>query len=144
MFIEGIIEGIETYDALKELQTTNINERAKYTANTGMAQISVANSNLNGTGTLYSIISGASNGTLIKTITIKATASDSIGMIRLYINTNIIDEIEIPSVTQSAIEKTFSIAFDVNYNLQNGDVLMASTQNANTFNIIAEGLDWAY
>lgn len=138
------IEGIQTHDALKEIQTTNINERAKYTANTGMVQTSTANSNLNGSGTLYSIITGASNGTLIKTLTIKGITTTSMGMIRLYLNDKIIDEIEIPSIVQNSKEEAFSIAFDVSYNLKSGDILKASTQNAENYNIIAEGLDWSY
>jgi hypothetical protein len=47
----------------------------QYTANTGMVKISTANSNLDGSGTLGTVLTGASNGTLIKTVTVKATSN---------------------------------------------------------------------
>jgi hypothetical protein len=126
-----------------------LNESAKYTANTGMGSISVANSNLNGTGTLVSIITGASNGTLIKRIIIKATGNCTQGMIRFYINipgasTYLLFEVEVPPVTQSATVDSFSSILETDFNLKSGYILRASTENAETFRITAEGCDWAY
>lgn len=120
-----------------------------YTANTGLATISTANSNLDGTGTLGTILTAASNGTNVKSVTIKAVGSTtSQGMVRLFVDegagAKLIAEIEIPIVTQSSADEGFEIYLPLDLDLQSGAILKASTQVANTFNIIAEGLDWAY
>lgn len=124
----------------------------QYTANTGMVKISTANSALDGTGTLGTVITGASNGTLIKNVIIKATgtgaASTSQGMVRLFVNDTsnkrLLAEIEIPAVGQSSTDPTFETWLPLNLKLKSGHSLMASTQNANAFNVVAEGLDFAY
>jgi len=124
-------------------------EETQYTANTGMQTISTANVNLDGTGTLSSaIVTGASNGTLIKTVTIKAQVNTTQGMVRLFIydgtNTKLISEIEIPAVTKGANDPAFEITIPVDYALKSGWSLKASTENSESFNVIAEGLDWVY
>ncbi len=58
-------------------------EEIQYTANTGMVTISSANSNLDGSGDIYKVLVGAANGTVIKTVTIKAITSTKKGMVRL-------------------------------------------------------------
>lgn len=121
----------------------------QYTANTGMETISTANSNLDGTGTLSSaIVTGASNGTLIKTVTIKAQANTTQGMVRLFIydgsNTKLLTEIEIPAVIKAATDPAFETTLTINYSLKSGWVLKASTEKAETFNVIAEAQDWTY
>lgn len=123
-------------------------EETQYTANTGLVSISTANSNLDGTGTLGDIITGASNGTLIKSVTIKAQVSTTQGMVRLYIkgggNTRLLDEVEVPALTKSSYAPSFEKRIEMNLQLKSGYILQASTQNAEAFNVIAEGLDWAY
>ena len=58
--------------------------------NTGLAIIQTANPNLDGTGALGLVITGATasgtsvGGTLVKTITIKAVNSTTQGMVRLF------------------------------------------------------------
>lgn len=124
----------------------------QYTANTGMVKISTANANLDGSGTLGTVITGASNGTLIKNVIIKATGtgatSTAQGMVRLFItdgaNTRLLTEVEIPAVGQSSTDPTFQIVLPLNFKLESGLILKASTQNANGFNVIAEGLNFAY
>ena len=120
----------------------------QYTANTAMVTISTANSNLDGSGTLGTILTGASNGTLIKTVTIKATGDTSFGMIRFFVyegtNTKILFEVNVPDMNQTNREPAFEVTVPVNYVLKSGGILKAATQNAESFNIIAEGLDWAY
>lgn len=128
---------------------SNINERAKYTANTGVALVDTANSNTDGTGTLATVITGASNGTLIQTITVKGIMTDTKGMVRLFMYdgtsvTALLDEIDIPAITQSSIQSAFEISFEVNYWLKSGWSLKASTQTGDDFNVIAEGLDLTY
>lgn len=128
---------------------TNINERVKYTANTGVVIVDTANTNTDGTGTLGTVITGASNGTLIHTITVKGIATDTPGMVRLFIYdgtsvTALIDEIDILAVTQSSIQQAFEVCYDVDISLKSGWSLKASTQTGDDFIIIAEGLDYAY
>ena len=140
------IEFIQTGDALKESGVTgNINERANYTANTGTALISTANSGLDGTGTTATVITEAGSGTLIKNIICKAQANTTKGMIRLFISSGgtivLVDEIEVQAVIQSAIAASFERSFNVNYYLMAGASLLASTQNAERFVITALGLD---
>lgn len=124
----------------------------QYTANTGMVKISTANANLDGTGTLGTVITGAGNGTLIKNVIIKATGtgatSTAQGMVRLFItdgaNTRLLTEVEIPAMGQSSTDPTFETVLPLNFKLKSGAVLKASTQNANGFNVIAEGLNYGY
>lgn len=122
-------------------------EETQYTAKTGIAQISSASSSLTTAGT--TVITGAANGTLIKNIYIKAITTTQQGMVRIFVTstravTTLLTEIPVPAITQASIRPTFEIVLPLNYNLQNGCVLSASTQVANTFNVIAEALDWAY
>jgi hypothetical protein len=123
-------------------------EETQYTAKNGIVVISTANSNLDGTGTLGSIITAASNGTLIKRLYIKATGNTTEGMIRIYVydgaNSRIIQEVRVPSITCSGTTSAFETVLDLDLTLKSGYILKASTQNAETFNVIAEALDWAY
>ena len=121
----------------------------QYTANTGMVSINTANSNLDGTGTLGTVLTAAANGTKVKSVTIKAKGSTTAqGMVRLFVvgaaTAELIAEIKIPIITQSAADKCFEKYLPLDLDLQSGDVLKASTQIGDTFNIFAEGLDWAY
>lgn len=148
-----LIESIQTGDALKESGvTSNINERVNYTANTGQAYISVANSNLDGSGDIETVITGADNGTLVKTIIIKAIVTTTRGMVRLFASgsgggsayTVLIDETEIPAAIKSSIAEAFEISYDVDYYLPSGVSLLATTQNDESFIVTAEGLDITY
>lgn len=124
-----------------------LGESAKYTASTGQATISTANSSLTG-GTMSTIITGANNGTFIKTLTIKGGVNTTQGMVRLFIEFDdtsyLVQEVEIPYVTASAKTHSYSITIPFNFNLQSGHVLRASTEQANTFYLTAEGLNWTY
>jgi hypothetical protein len=129
---------------------TNINEKVKYTANTGMALLQTGNSNLDGTGTVYSVLTAASNGTLIKSITIQARGTTTRGMIRFYIAddelfyTRIIDEVEVPARIQSGTQDCWTITYETNWYLKAGLYLKASTEKTEDFCVIAEGLDMSY
>lgn len=124
----------------------------QYTANTGLATINVANSSLTGgtVGTnIFSVITGGStNGTLIKSVTVKATGSPGQGMIRLFVGIGttqfLIKEIFVNPIMQSGPDISFESTVHINYTLQPDHILYASTQNGDTFNIIAECLDIAY
>jgi hypothetical protein len=124
-------------------------QRVKYTANTGKALISVANANLDGTGTLVSVITGASNGTYVETITVTAIGNVTRGMVRLFLTDNelftkLIAEIDIPEDTVSGIDEAFSTTLKVDFYLKTGYSIEASTQNAESFQVFAEGLDMVF
>jgi hypothetical protein len=123
-------------------------EETQYTANTGIVNIATANANLDGTGTLGNVLTAAANGTLIKSVTVKATVNTTEGMVRLFlfdgVNNRLIQEIHVPSNTKSATTRAFEYTWDCDVKLKAGWILKAGTQNAESFNIIAEGLDWAY
>lgn len=123
-------------------------EDTRYTAITGITQVVTANSNLDGTGATYPIITGGNDGTLIKSVIIKSIDNTTPGMIRLFVtgggNTRLLTEIEVPAITYSGINPTFEITLKLNFTLQSGYVLKASTQSTGAFNVIAEGLEWGY
>lgn len=124
----------------------------QYTANTGIVVISTANSNLDGsTGTYGTVLTSpatGASGTLVKTVTIKAQGNTTHGMVRLFaydgVTTRLVQEIEIPAVTKSSTDPAFEITVPLDLHLEPSGILKASTQNAETFNVIAEGLDWTY
>ncbi len=123
-------------------------EETQYTANTGLIRINAANRNLNGTGTLGTLLTGAANGTLVKSITIKAVGDTSLGMIRLFVydgaSTVLYKEISIPKNAKSSVNKTFEMKMPLNLNLESNYVLKVSTEKSEAFNIIAEGMNKAY
>ena len=123
-------------------------EETQYTARTGLIKISTANSNLDGTGSLTSLITGNLNGTLVKSISIKAIESTSAGMIRIFVkrstSTQLLTEIPVPAIDINGITPAFETCIDLNYTLASGAEILASTQNAESFNIIGECLDWEY
>lgn len=123
-------------------------QEIQYTANTGIILVSTANSNLDGTGTLVTVLTAAGSGTLVKSITVKAVQNTTEGMVRLFItnggSTRLISEVHVPAVTKGANDPAFEAKLETNLSMDSGDVLKASTQNGENFHVIAEGLDWAY
>lgn len=123
-------------------------EETQFTVNMGLATISTANGNRDGTGTIGNVITGASNGTLIKTVTVKAQTNTTEGIIRLYVYngtiTGLLAEIPVSSVTLSSRNPSFEIHLNLDLFLKEGYILKASTEKAETFNIIAIGLNQSY
>ncbi|MCA0429267.1 MAG: hypothetical protein LCH32_02065 [Bacteroidetes bacterium] len=121
----------------------------QYTANTGVVTLSTANSNLDGTGTLGLLLTASAYGTLIKTITVKAQQTTTTqGMVRIFIYNGssyyIVQEIEIPANTNAATTQTFEFTWNCDIKLKADWKLYASTQNSESFNVIAQGLNWTY
>ena len=123
-------------------------EETQFTANTGAVSISTANSNLDGTGTLGTLITGASNGTLVTRVFIKCITNSNSGMIRFFVydgvNARLIKEVMVPANNKASIQPAFETSFMLNYNLKSGNSIKVSTEKSDTFNIIAEGRDRAY
>ena len=117
-------------------------------ARTGLVNINTANANLDGTGSLGAVltVSPPGEGVSINAITIKAIGNTTQGMVRLFrhdgSNYFLWKEVNIPANTQTAVVPAFQITIKENLVLNNGDTLYASTQNAESFNIYANGLGW--
>ena len=131
------------------LESGMFGESAKFTANTGIAQDKTANTNLDGTGTLSTIITAADSGTYVKSVTIKTTTRALQGMVRLYVydgtNTRLLREIQIdPHAAGSGTWPTCSYPIQLNFFLKSGYILKSSVEVADTYNIIAEGYDVSY
>jgi hypothetical protein len=124
----------------------------QYTANTGTTQITAANTALNGTGTLntniWMLVRGGSNGTLVKSITIKAAGTTAEGMVRFFLfdgtNTRLLHEVDVIANTPSATNPAFEFTWNCNMSLKTNFEIRVTTQIANTFNIISDSLDWNY
>lgn len=128
-----------------------LGEYAKFTANTGLGLVATANTNLDGSGTLATVMTAADSGTLIKTVTIKAIAGVASGdIIRLFLyngTTNyLLQEIQfIPTGGGvSSVFTTASMIVQLNFPLKGTYVLKASTDAGKKFNVIAEGLNITY
>ena len=112
-----------------------------------MGQVSAANTNRDGTGTIATILTGGSSGTLIDAIRIVATGTTTAGVIRLYLydgaNTRLLDEIIVPVIAPSTSVKVFerTLTYLISKLIlpNNSWELRASTHNAETFNIMAIG-----
>lgn len=115
------------------------------------AQVSTANTNRDGTGTLVDIVSGATNGTKIDCIYIQAAGTVTAGVVRLYVNdgtnTRLWKEVMVTATTPSTSVQAWNSTIDLSYPgggmfIPNGYKLRASTHNSETFNIIAVGGDF--
>lgn len=119
-----------------------------YTAKLGLVTISTPNSNLDGSGTVGTIILGAANGTLVKSLIIKAQTDTTQGMIRLFVKnaggSNLVQEINVPPIIKSGRDLSFYTVIPINYTLKSGEAMKASTEYGDTFNIIAEAFDISY
>lgn len=116
-----------------------------------VGQVSAANTNRDGTGTIVTLLAGAASGTRINKITIKATVTTTAGMIRFYLddstNIRLYREIAVTAITVSASVAGFEyeILFDDSDALilpSTSWELQASTHNAETFNITVEAADY--
>jgi hypothetical protein len=118
------------------------------TPRVGMAQVSVANTNLDGTtGTYVDVITGASTGTRIAEIVVEASVTTTAGMVRLFLtdgtNTRLFDEVTIAAATPSNTVKATRVSTTYNNLIlpnQNWKI-RASTHVGNAINIFALGAD---
>lgn len=114
----------------------------------GMAQVSVANPNRDGTtGTYVDVITGGTSGTKISEIITEATVTTTAGIVRLFITdgstTRMFDEVAIAAATVSATVRGNRVSTlyanlvlpDANWKIR------ASTENAQAINVFALGAD---
>ncbi len=123
----------------------------------GQAQISAANTNRDGTGTIVTIQDGSTDGVRIDQIEVKAEATTTAGMVRLFISFdsgttwNLWREIVVTAITPSATVKAFKAVIDLTTTLNDpplslpstAEVLGASTEKAEVFNVFARGGSFA-
>lgn len=119
----------------------------------GVGQVSVANTNRDGTGTIDTIFTAGASGSRIDAINIKATGTTTAGMIRLFIhdgtNARLLTEVPVVALTPSGTLPSWEAQLNTNTMTQvlplvlpTGYSLRAATNNAETFNVIALGGDF--
>lgn len=112
------------------------------TPKNGTAQVTAANTNRDGTGTVVTVYTAGASGSRIDSLLIKAAATTTAGMVRLYISDGaakrLIKEVPVVAVTPSASTPTWEaeVLWPAGLVLQATWSLHASTHNAETFNLI--------
>lgn len=111
------------------------------------ATLTLANTNRDGTGTLGTVITGASGGTRIDRVRIKCQGTSTAGMVRLFLFNasaafvSLEEEVIVTAVTPAANVKTFEAELTFGAGrplvLPNGWTLRAGTHNAETYNVVA-------
>ena len=133
------------------------NDYSNLTGNTSVTTISDANPNLDGSGSVTTVFTAGGKGSVIKSIIIKATQASLQGMVRLFIanaDSSVISlykEVPVATTPQAGCTPVpapqyvmFETALEGGLKLAGDYQILASTQNAETFNIIVEGIDWNY
>jgi len=119
----------------------------------GVGQVSVANTNRDGTGTIVTVFSAGASGSRIDAIDLKAVGTTTAGMIRLFIhdgtNARLLTEVPVTAITPSGTLPSWEAQLNTNTMTQvlplvlpTGYSLRAATNNAETFNVIALGGDF--
>lgn len=119
----------------------------------GVGQVSVANTNRDGTGTIVTVFSAGASGSRIDAIDLKAVGTTTAGMIRLFIhdgtNACLLTEVPVTAITPSGTLPSWEAQLNTNTMTQvlplvlpTGYSLRAATNNAETFNVIALGGDF--
>lgn len=120
----------------------------QFSAVTGTARVTQANGELDGSGTLNLLLTAGANGTVVKTITIKAFASNEQGMVRFFIRPKgsgeaiLWKEVPVPANTQSPTVPAYQTTVRASFMLEPDASLMVTTQNAEKWMFIAEGVNW--
>jgi len=106
-----------------------------------MAVISAANTARDGTGTIVTVETAGASGTRIDDITITATGTTTAGMVRLFLhdgtNARLWREVPVTGITPTASVQAFTATLsNLALVLQTGWSLRASTEKAETFNVL--------
>ena len=120
---------------------------------TGLGQVTAANPNRDGTGTIVSIFAAGASGSRIDAIALKATAATTAGMLRLFlhdgVNAHLLTEVPVLAQTPSATAPAWELSVTTQgmspllpLILPSGYSLRASTEKAEVFNVIAVGGDF--
>jgi hypothetical protein len=118
----------------------------------GIGQISTANANRDGTGTIGTVFTAGTNGSRVDRIVIQAISNTTTGMVRLFLhdgaNARLWEEVSVSAVTPSNTVPAFATTLSTPLNVDilpltipTGWSLRASTNNGEAFNVIAIGGD---
>lgn len=118
--------------------------------NTQAVSVSTANTNRDGTGTIGTLYTAGANGSRVHKITVKATDTTTAGMIRFFLHNGsayfLYLEIAVNPITPSASQEAFGAIYDLFGEnaivIPSGWSIRVSTNNAENFNVIAEGGDF--
>lgn len=120
-----------------------MSSNAQYAAipKVGFAQISVANTARDGTGTMVTVLSAGTGGSRVDDIAVVATGVTTDGMVRLFLNNGSVSilwkEIPVGATVASGTKAAFNyLLFGQALILPTGWSLKASTNNAESFNVI--------
>ncbi len=119
----------------------------------GVGQVSVANANRDGTGTIVTVFSAGASGSRIDAIDLKAVGTTTAGMVRLFIHdgadARLLTEVPVIALTPSGTLPSWEAQLNTNTMTQvlplvlpTGYSLRAATNNAETFNLLAFGGDF--
>lgn len=111
------------------------------TVRAAAAQVTTANTNRNGTGAIVTVFTAGSSGSRIDDISIDATGTTTAGVVRLFLNDGstsyLWQEILVTAVTPSTTQAVWSYTLlNLALVIPSGWSLRASTNNAETFNIL--------
>lgn len=111
------------------------------TVQSAQTQIATANTARDGTGTLGTLLTGATNGTRIDDITICATGTTTAGVVRMFAHDGtvfrLIAEYLVVPITPSTTVAVWSLQLtNLGIILKTGWSLRFSTHNAETFNVV--------
>jgi hypothetical protein len=112
-------------------------------------QVTAANATRDGSGTMATVVTGATNGTRVAYVTVTATVTTTAGMIRFHVydgstTARLIYELPVTAITASATVAAFTGTWTptADFILQSGYVLKASTNNAEVMNVHAVCQDY--
>lgn len=114
----------------------------------GTAQISTANSNRDGTGTMATVVTGTKCGTLIRSVRVVATGTTTAGMVRLFLDdgssVRLWKELTVSAVTASATVAAYEKEFEPGgtFILPDSVSIKAATEKSETFNVFVFGGDY--
>jgi len=115
--------------------------------------ISVANANLDGSGTLVTVADGQTEGVRIDQIEIKAIGTTTLGMVRIFLSINgggnffLWREIPVAAIIPSGTVEAFSAVIDLTTALNDpplvladtNDIIAFATENAESFECWVRG-----
>lgn len=110
------------------------------TPKTAVAQLSAANTNRDGTGTIVTVLTAGTSGSRVDDIVITATGTTTAGMVRLFLhdgtNARLFREVPVTAITPSGTVQAFTASLtNLALVLASGWSLRASTHNAEAFNV---------
>ena len=113
------------------------------TPRAAVGQVTTANTNRDGTGTIATIFMAGSSGSRVDDIVITAVGTTTAGMVRLFVhdgtNARLWQEVQVTAATPSGTVQAFTASlFNQALILPNGWSLRASTNNAETFNVLVD------